>query len=137
MASTLTITSDLAELRRLRAFVDAFCAEQRLGERLAHSLTLVVEELLTNLVNYGYDPGAPPGRAVVSLECAEGAVLLVFEDDGRAFDLTQRPVYDLEASLEDRPVGGLGLHLIRTLMDAVGYDRVDDRNRLVLRKRIE
>jgi anti-sigma regulatory factor (Ser/Thr protein kinase) len=127
----------LAELRRLRAFVDAFCLESRLGERIAHSLTLVVEELLTNLVAYGYDPGAPAGVATVSLHHEGGAVVLSFEDDGRPFDPTTRPVYDLEGTLEDRPVGGLGLHLIRTMMDEVRYARVGDRNCLILAKRIQ
>lgn len=131
----ITVTSDSAGLRAAVAFVDGFAAEQKLpdGER-AH-LHLLVEELLTNLVKYGYDlEGA--GRAELTLRRDGDRVVLTVVDDGRAFDPLGAPAPDLDRKVEDRPVGGLGLHLIRSLAEQASYARVAGRNHLTLTRRI-
>lgn len=95
-------------------------------------LSLVLEELVANVAAYG---GRTPCRVELSLGAAAGAVDLIVDDDGVAFDPTGMPSPDVDANLADRPVGGLGIHLVRTLMDEVRYARVDGHNRLTLRKR--
>jgi serine/threonine-protein kinase RsbW len=65
---------------------------------------------------------------------AADAIELVVEDGGPAFDPLQQATPDLEAALDDRPVGGLGIHLVRQMMDEVAYQRTGQRNRLTMRK---
>lgn len=79
--------------------------------------------------------GARPGRTAtvgVSLELVEGALTMTVEDDGPQFDPLQLPAPDLLASLDDRPVGGLGVFLVRRIMDSVSYQRVGPYNRLTM-----
>ncbi len=72
----------------------------------------------------------------VSLALDDGELALCLEDDGPAFDPLAAPMPDLDAPIEDRPIGGLGIHLLREMMDELEYTRLDSRNRLTLRKRI-
>lgn len=72
----------------------------------------------------------------VSLAVSDGEMVLGIEDDGPAFDPLDAPEPDVEAALEDRPVGGLGIYLLREMMDRLEYARVDGRNCLTLHKRL-
>jgi anti-sigma regulatory factor (Ser/Thr protein kinase) len=72
----------------------------------------------------------------VELDVADGIVTTTIEDDGRPFDLSEAAEPDVSAPLEERSVGGLGLLLIRRLMDDVTYERRNGRNRLTLKKQI-
>jgi anti-sigma regulatory factor (Ser/Thr protein kinase) len=73
---------------------------------------------------------------LVSLALDNGEIALCLEDDGPAFDPLTAPMPDIDAALEDRPIGGLGIYLLREMMDALEYVRVEGRNRLTLRKRL-
>lgn len=132
---SVRIANDLSELERLAGVVEEFCERNGLEAKLVFNLNLVLDEIVTNTVSYGYDDAAPHVIDVV-LRREGGMLTLVVEDDARAFDPLEAPEPDLDASLEDRRVGGLGVHLVRTLMDTVDYDRVADRNRLVMTKLI-
>jgi serine/threonine-protein kinase RsbW len=109
--------------------------EAGLPDEAVLELRLVAEELLTNVAAYGYEDA---DEHWVSVELAlQGAdVTLRFVDDGRPFDPLAAPAPDLTAPVEDRPVGGLGVHLVRSLVDDAGYERVADQNVLTLRKRV-
>lgn len=131
----ITVTSDSAGLRAAVEFVDRFAAAERLPDGEGARLHLLVEELLTNLGKYGYDLGGA-GRAELELRRDGERVVLTMIDDGRAFDPLAAPPPDLDQEVEDRPVGGLGLHLIRTLAEQASYARVEGRNHLTLTRRI-
>src|SRR5690606_26676045 len=126
-----------AELEAIRPLGDAvmtFCDSHGLGLGIAGQLCLVLEELLTNVVRHGTEgvpPPDPPGyhNVVVRLARRGNDVIMLFEDSGRPFDPLGLPDPDFEASIEDRPVGGLGIHLVRTLVDRMTYARIADRNR--------
>ena len=94
---------------------------------------LVLEELAQNIVSYGYGDGRS-GSMEISLAMADGKLLITVEDDGDPFDPFTRAEPKLDASLEERDIGGLGIHFTRTLMDAFRYRRVDGRNRVELQK---
>lgn len=134
-ARNFTIGNDLAEIGRLAEAVDDFCGENALGSDVAHAFNLAFDELLTNTIHYGYDdPG--PHRITVRLSVTGTRVTAVVEDDGRAFDPTQAGEPDIEAELDDRPIGGLGIHFVRAMMDEIGYERVEGLNRLTLTKHL-
>jgi anti-sigma regulatory factor (Ser/Thr protein kinase) len=137
----IELRAELGAIRDLGEAVAAFCAADGLPAGVADQLCLVLEELLTNFVRHGVDgvpPPDPPGfhNAVVHLARDGKDISVLFEDSGRPFDPLSLPNPDLHASVEDRPVGGLGVHLVRALMDDLAYARADGRNRLRMVKTV-
>ena len=113
-------------------------AVETLGERddwpldLVFKINLVLEELGVNVVNHGGDAS----EIEVSLAVSPDTVTVEIVDDGQPFNpLTDAPEPDLEAALEDRPIGGLGVYLVREMMDELHYTRQDGKNRLAMVKR--
>ena len=129
----LTVRTDLSEIGRIAAQVEAFCEEHGLGDETAQAVNLSLDELLTNTISYGYDDAA---EHVIEVELAANGdrLTIVLRDDARAFDPTQAETPDLDADLDDRPIGGLGIHLVRSFMDEVSYSRSDGYNLLTLTK---
>lgn len=131
----LTIRNDLAEIARISERIDDFVARHGLPAKIAFELNLALDELLTNVISYGYDDHEPHA---IELRCvlADAVITLEMEDDGRAFDPFDAPPPDLTASIADRAIGGLGVHMIRALMDHTEYRRRDGKNVVVLQKKI-
>ena len=129
----LSIPNELSEVSRLRDFVLAHCTEHALDARTGHQLTLVLEELVSNAVKYAYDDGAVH-TIHITIRQDTDAVVLEIEDDGRAFDPFSLPEPNVDLGVEERPIGGLGVHLVRHLMDRVSYERRGDLNHLTLVK---
>ena len=96
---------------------------------------IALEEHLTNVLDYGYEPGAPH-RVVVALKVEDGLLCVDVEDDGKPFDPLAVPPVDTSLPLEDKPIGGLGVHLMRQFMDELSYAREAGNNVLRMRKRI-
>jgi anti-sigma regulatory factor (Ser/Thr protein kinase) len=118
----------------IAAFVASFCDRHGITHDDALRLTLIVEELFTNSVTYGYggDSDAPV-ELTLSVEASD--IMLVYADAAPPFDPLSRPPLpsaDLVAPPESRSVGGLGVHLARHLVAGARYAREDDRNRLWL-----
>jgi anti-sigma regulatory factor (Ser/Thr protein kinase) len=132
---TVHVWNELPEIPKLAETVDAFCAERGLPEMLAFQINLALDELLTNTISYGY-PDRERHAIEVDLLCRDGSLWIEIIDDGRPFDPLGAPAPDLDAPVEQRRVGGLGVHLVKTVMDAVEYQRKSDRNHLKLRKDI-
>ena len=132
---SLYIASDLGELERLH---DAVAELGEVGEwppDLVYQVDLVLEELIVNTVNYGYDDDARH-EIEVTLTSDEDVFTVEIIDDGHAFNpLDDAPEPDLDARIEDRPIGGLGIHLMRVMMDDVHYRREENKNHLTLIKR--
>lgn len=132
---SLEVEANLDELRRVQQAVAEFGQEQDWSPNLAYQIELVIEELGINIINYGYDhEGAH--RIEIILDSGSDALTLEIVDNGRAFDpCTEAPAPDLQSSVEDRSIGGLGIHLVNTMMDELHYRRAAGRNRLTLVKR--
>lgn len=136
----VTLRNDVAELRRLAELVEAFGAQSGLPPPIVLNLTLALDELITNIITYAYrgGSGADEHEIEIRIEVQPGAVVAEVEDDGAPFDpLTDAAPPDLDAPLAERRVGGLGLHIVRAVMDTVEYARERGRNRLVLIKRLD
>lgn len=116
-------------LAEVAAAVERFCEAQDLPPRQSYALSLAFEELLTNVVNHGYAGRETAGETMrVELRREGERVLARIEDGGTAFDPTQAPAVDIEEALDERRIGGLGVHLVRTLVDELAYRRQDGRN---------
>jgi serine/threonine-protein kinase RsbW len=122
------------QLSVLMHFVQRFRADEGLSDGDAFALELVLEELFMNVILHGSQGRSSPARVAVQLSTTTDAMLIEVEDDGTPFDLLSAPAPDLNLDLDQRPVGGLGLHLIREVMDHVDYQFVSGRNRVQLRK---
>ncbi|MEG9862852.1 MAG: ATP-binding protein [Parvularculales bacterium] len=134
---SLRLEATMDELARLDAAVEAFSQARGWAPEFEFHIKLMLEELVTNIVSYGYD-GDEGGSHAIEVEIDSGAESVTVEvmDNGRAFDpLAEAPLPDLTSSVEERQVGGLGVHLVRTMSDEVRYERKGDKNCLTLVKR--
>jgi serine/threonine-protein kinase RsbW len=125
----------LSLLPATAAFIDAFCARNGIGSADALRVMLVVEELFTNSVMHGY-AGECDAPIEVTLAAGTGEIALLYEDAAPAYDpLAQVPAAPahLHGTVETRPTGGLGVHLVRELVASARYAREAGRNRLWLR----
>lgn len=123
------------EKRKLLAALEDFARAHQLPPAVSRAADLALEEHLTNVMEYAYEDRREH-EIRVRLE-VDGAQLVVeVEDDGRAFDPTQAPEVDTSLPLDQRPLGGLGIHFIRHCMDEVRYQRRATRNVLRMLKRL-
>jgi serine/threonine-protein kinase RsbW len=120
----VTLRSDVNELVRLEAFVTAFCRQHTMPPAM---LNLVAEECFVNAVEHG-----SASQIEITLELIDG-VVMTMEDDGIAFDPLSAPEFDPATPLAQRRAGGLGIHMVRHLVQEMRYQRLDGRNRLTLR----
>jgi len=124
----------LAAIGEAAEEIEAFCAAHGVPMAAVAHLNLALDEAMTNTINYGWPEGGDH-EVVLAMRIEGGVVVAEVSDDGRAFDPLQVPPPDLDSGLEDRPVGGLGVHFIKTLMDEVSYRREAGRNILTIYKR--
>ena len=127
------VRSDAANLPALTQFLNEFWQAAALPPALASPFELALEEVFMNVVMHGSAPGSEPW-VEVSLDLADGGLTMTVEDDGRPFDPLSLPPPDVAAGLNERRVGGLGVYLVRQLMDAVSYSRIGTRNQLRMTK---
>lgn len=132
----LTLRNDLNELPRLVEFVDAFCDPMHLSEPDKLALHLVLEEAVTNIIMHGYKtPGGHTFSVSLGLETEE-RVTAVVTDDAPPYDPLARPAVDVTAPLAERQIGGLGVHLVKKMMDVAKYERREGQNILTLERTV-
>ena len=119
-------------MRQLDRFVEGFVSECGIAAEERHRILIVLEELLTNLIKYGYLDRPGPGRAEIGLDFIGDRVEIEFIDDGCAFDPFAASMPALDEPVETRAVGGLGLHILRSMCDQMRYERRNDNNVLRL-----
>jgi anti-sigma regulatory factor (Ser/Thr protein kinase) len=124
----LKLRADAGAISRVEAFVAAFAAQHGICNDDRARALILLEELITNLLNYGYPDRTQPGAAEVVLLVKEGRLTIELIDDGGAFDPFAAPAPDFSQPLEARSPGGLGLHIVRVLTERRDYSRVNDRN---------
>ena len=128
MQSRLIIRSDSSALAEVDGFVAAFVKEHGIAPDEASRIFILLEELITNLMKYGYPDRPECGRAEIVLALNDGRLEIEFIDDGCAFDPLKAPPPNLEGPLETRTPGGLGLHILRSLTDEAHYERRNGNN---------
>ncbi len=129
------LPNSLAALAQLHAVVAQFCRQRAIHPDTEFKIDLALEEVFTNIVRHGYED-SHSHEIVVRLKSGRGRVLISVEDDGRHFNPLLAPAADVTANLAERRVGGLGIHLVRRLLDQVRYKRRPDGNQLILIKRL-
>ena len=126
-----TIETDLALLGRIVAKIEEIGEQENWSPELVFRVRLALEELGLNIINYGHDEGVHEIEFTVTSQPEQ--VTIEIWDDGRPFDpFSDAPPPDLSSPLEDRRLGGQGVHLVRTMMDELRYQRVAGRNHVTL-----
>ena len=131
----LILHNNIQQIPQLADFIETIANEMRLDQSLAMSLNLALEEAVTNVILYAYPAGSD---GLVDIEAIMGKDILEFiiSDSGVAFDPTAAPEADISLGVEDRPIGGLGIFLVRNIMDTVSYQRTDGKNILSMTKKL-
>lgn len=130
----LSLPADLDHLAELMDFVNRQAQASGLAPQDLYRVDLAAEEVLTNIIKYAYAQGG--GAVEVACGRQAGQFILEFSDQGQPFDPLGQADPDLGGELEARPVGGLGIHLVRQVMDQVSYQRQGRTNLLCLAKNL-
>ena len=130
----IVLSNDISEISKLEGFVGAAAETAGLDAATAMSLNLAIEEAVTNVILYAY-PKEQKGEINLESIVREHALVFILSDSGTEFDPTKAPDADTALGVEDRPIGGLGIHLVRNIMDAVSYSRTGSRNILTMNKK--
>ncbi len=134
--TSIELKGELPELEKLPRIVADIGERYRLRPEIVFHLNLVLEEILSNVMTNGYDD-AEEHKIRLGLWVQAGELTLEVEDDGAPFNPLDAAPPDLQTPLEDRRIGGLGIHLVRSLTDRMEYQRKDGRNCLTLKKNVK
>jgi anti-sigma regulatory factor (Ser/Thr protein kinase) len=132
---SVILRNQRSELQRVARIAEEFGAAAGVPDEDVMTINLVLDEVVANVIENAYEAGGEH-EIHVSLAREADRVTIRVEDEGRPFDPLQAPPPDLDLPLEDRPIGGLGIHIVRSVMDAVEYERRDGRNVLTMHKTI-
>lgn len=135
MKRTITLSNRIDELTRISSFLKK-CADQwGIPAPVTLSLNLVIEEAFTNVVQYAYSDNID--HAIdLTIKKKDKELEITLIDDGKQYDPTEEKEPDINLSAKDRPIGGLGIFLIKKTMDNVSYYRKDNKNHLVMVKKV-
>ena len=123
MEKSIILANDISEISRLYEFVEEVGNDFELSPDIVFNLNLVLEEAVVNIINYAY-PKEEHESIYLSARMHEGSIVLVLTDTGKEFDPTAAPEADVTLSADDRQIGGLGIFLIRHIMNEVKYERI-------------
>ncbi len=132
---SLVLKNALSEIEGLTAEIEEFAFNNKLPPKTIFDLTLSLEEIVTNIVSYAYGDGGER-EIIVDMNLRDGTLEVSVRDDGKPFNPLLQSAPDTQKPLEEREIGGLGIHLVRRLMDELHYRRERDHNMLTLRKKI-
>lgn len=131
----ITLDNDLEAIPKLNVFVDEIAEELEFDMSTTMKLNLALEEAVANIINYAYPKGTH-GKVEIDALSNDVRLKFVITDEGVPFDPTTRKEIDTTLPVEERPIGGLGILLVRNLMDSINYERVNGKNILTLRKKL-
>lgn len=131
----ISLVNEVHEVPALAIFIGSICEDMHFDELTTVGVNLAIEEAVVNIMNYAFPNGH---RSTILLEVtADGQELtFVIQDDGMPFDPTGAAEVDVTLPAEERPIGGLGIHLMRHYMDSISYERVGNQNVLTMKKRL-
>lgn len=135
MTDSLTLPNDIQTVPQLNVFIDTFCEQLDVDMDTVASLNLALEEAVVNVMEYAYPKGV--GYVYITVESEGDSILFTLKDKGLPFDPTKKEEVDTTLPAEQRPIGGLGIHLVRRIMDEIVYDYKDGMNILKLKKNIK
>jgi anti-sigma regulatory factor (Ser/Thr protein kinase) len=128
------LTANIDALDTLLDWIAERLEENTCPHKIQNQIAVVTEELFVNICHYAY--GGSAGEAVIRFACHNRTIFMQFEDSGIAFDPLTHEGPDIEAGIDDRPIGGLGIYIAKKWMDWVGYERANGKNILTVTRSI-
>ena len=132
-ARTMTVKATDDNLDNVTDFVNGILSEKGVGAKVVSQLDIALEEIFINVAHYAYNPDV--GEVEISVEVTEGDIVLKFTDGGKRYDPLAKEDPDITLSAEDRQIGGLGIYMVKKLVDGISYEYVDGKNILILEKK--
>ena len=133
----IILDSDINQLERLTAFLEESASEWGIDDNTLFYLNLVAEEIISNIILYGYKDAKSDETIQFRLTYARGELEMYIKDQSPEFNLLKvPPPNDLSKPVSERKIGGLGIHFIKKMMDRIEYQRKDNSNILILYKKI-
>ena len=132
----IILQNDVQQVPLLAQFVDEVCEAAGIDVATTMKLNLAIEEAVVNVMNYAYPQGTV-GDINIEAKGDDNLLEFIISDTGTPFDPTAKAEVDTTLSAEERTIGGLGIHLVRNIMDSINYERVNGKNILALRKKLK
>lgn len=132
---TVILKNDIAELEKLSMVLEEVFEENGIAPGVLFQVNLALDELVTNIISYGY-PDNSVHEVIIELSFTGNQLVVILSDDGVPFNPLEIPAADIDKSVEEREIGGLGMHFVRKTMDSIVYQRTDGRNILSLTKAV-
>ena len=133
MKRELTFKNEEKELNRVAEFMEGVCDELQLDMHVAMKIQVAMEEMVTNVIFYAYPEGTT-ADITLTAESDGKEVTFVLSDTGKPFDPTAKEDADIESNPMDRQQGGMGILIVKNIMNEVSYQRLGDENRLTMKK---
>ncbi len=132
---SIVLENDLSEIKRLAHQIDDFGKVHGLSLDVLYAVNLVLDEVITNTISYGYNDRKK--HAIhIQLQLIGNELRIEVEDDGRPFNPLEVPEFNPTKSLEERAIGGVGIFLVRKMMDHLEYHRQQNKNLLVMKRKV-
>ena len=135
MEKEITISNNLNEITVLANFIEEVGEELSLSVETTMNINLALEEAVANIIMYAYPP-QEQHAILLKVTATEKQLIFLLTDKGASFDPTQVEDVDITLPIEERPIWGLGIFLIRSIMNEISYQRIDNENRLIMKKDI-
>ncbi len=134
--SKLRLENKLENLEQIAAFIESFGDDAGLDNKTVFEINLIMDELFTNITNYAYSDDNTH-YIDIFIDKDDNNITLRIIDDGLEFNPLKKEKVNTETNLDDRNIGGLGIHIVRQKTDSIFYERKDDKNILTMTKKIE
>ena len=135
MKRELTFKNEEQELMRVAEFMESVCDELQLDMHVAMKLQVAMEEMVTNVIFYAYPEGTTADISLTA-ESDGKEVTFILSDTGKPFDPTAKEDADTETNPMDREQGGMGILIVKNIMNEVTYQRLGDMNQLTMKKKL-
>ncbi|MCK4329608.1 ATP-binding protein [candidate division WOR-3 bacterium] len=132
---TVKLRNNISEIERLNIILFQFGKINNLSQNILFKMNLALEETVTNIIKYAYNDDTEHA-ILIHISLSRGILTAEIEDDGKPFNPLNSPKPDINKPIEDRTMGGLGIHIVRNLMDKIEYRRDRNKNFLILKKGI-
>ena len=136
MKKEIKIKNQVGELEKVNAFIEEIGEELQLDMELLMNLNLVMEEMVSNVIFYAY-PEGKTADIELTAECTGHTLTFVLSDKGREFDPTMKEDIDTATDPADRELGGLGIYIVKNIMNEVTYQRLEGKNLLTMKKDLD
>lgn len=132
----ITIPADIGSISKGIGPIIGLLEDAEVDFKSLNKIEVSLDELFTNIASYAYKPGTGNIDIDYDLESSTGVLTIVIADEGKAFDPLEKEDPNIGLSLKDRQIGGLGIFIVKQVMDEVSYERKDGKNILTLKKKV-